>query len=238
MAPRWLSREEAAVALGCSIRSLHRKIGTGELESRVTDGRREVLVGTRVPDGGQTATQAAETLNEQGGQIQLAAGSIGMANRLAEVYDRQVERIDGELRRSRRWSLVGWIGTFAASLAAVASATAWYSLRDSLTDSQAQLTEARQQAQVAIQGAAEDRQTLTQALQSAQADLQEAILDAQEAAQQKITNRTTDSPFDSNLGDSGVIGGVWPELGAVNPFGQLEVNVFAAGLMPGGNGEH
>ncbi len=40
----WQSVEEAAVTLGVSTRTLHRRISKGEVETRLDDGRREVLV--------------------------------------------------------------------------------------------------------------------------------------------------------------------------------------------------
>jgi hypothetical protein len=40
----WQSVEEAAVTLGISTRTLHRRISKGEVETRLEDGRREVLV--------------------------------------------------------------------------------------------------------------------------------------------------------------------------------------------------
>jgi hypothetical protein len=40
----WQSVEEAAVTLGISARTLHRRISKGEVETRLEDGRREVLV--------------------------------------------------------------------------------------------------------------------------------------------------------------------------------------------------
>ena len=44
MAYAWQSVEEAAVTLGVSTRTLHRRIAKGDVETRLEDGRREVLV--------------------------------------------------------------------------------------------------------------------------------------------------------------------------------------------------
>src|SRR3954466_13828421 len=44
MAYAWQSVEEAAVTLGVSARTLHRRISKGEVETRLDNGRREVLV--------------------------------------------------------------------------------------------------------------------------------------------------------------------------------------------------
>src|SRR3954463_10583733 len=43
MAYAWQSVEEAAVTLGISTRTLHRRISKGEVETRLENGRREVL---------------------------------------------------------------------------------------------------------------------------------------------------------------------------------------------------
>lgn len=47
MPEAWLSIEQAAVALGLSVRTVNRHIQANKLASRLTDGRREVLVNVR-----------------------------------------------------------------------------------------------------------------------------------------------------------------------------------------------
>lgn len=47
MPETWLSIEQAAVALGLSVRTVNRHIAANKLESRLTDGRREVKVALR-----------------------------------------------------------------------------------------------------------------------------------------------------------------------------------------------
>src|SRR6185295_6265709 len=44
MASAWQSVEEAALTLGISSRTLHRRMARGEFEMRLENGRREVLV--------------------------------------------------------------------------------------------------------------------------------------------------------------------------------------------------
>src|SRR5213595_3598924 len=44
MATAWQSLEEAALTLGISSRTLHRRITKGEFQSRLENGRREVLI--------------------------------------------------------------------------------------------------------------------------------------------------------------------------------------------------
>src|SRR4051812_45580467 len=47
MADTWLTIEQAAVALGLSVRTVNRHIVAGKIQSRLNDGRREVLVDMR-----------------------------------------------------------------------------------------------------------------------------------------------------------------------------------------------
>src|SRR6185437_14252450 len=49
MATAWQTLEEAALTLGISSRTLHRKIVKGEYPSRLENGRREVLVAIEEP---------------------------------------------------------------------------------------------------------------------------------------------------------------------------------------------
>ena len=44
MATAWQTLEEAALTLGISSRTLHRRLARGEFETRLENGRREVLV--------------------------------------------------------------------------------------------------------------------------------------------------------------------------------------------------
>ena len=69
MAYAWQSVEEAAVTLGVSSRTLHRRISKGEVETRLEDGRREVLVclpdpEPEVADQTQGMTDDSEMLGE------------------------------------------------------------------------------------------------------------------------------------------------------------------------------
>ncbi|MCC7350572.1 MAG: hypothetical protein IT446_08395 [Phycisphaerales bacterium] len=61
MASAWQTMEEAALTLGVSSRTLHRRITKGEVKTRLNNGRREVLVEISEPEpaaemsaGGQT----------------------------------------------------------------------------------------------------------------------------------------------------------------------------------------
>jgi len=50
MAEAWQTLEEAALTLGISSRTLHRRLARGEFETRMENGRREVLVVVEEPD--------------------------------------------------------------------------------------------------------------------------------------------------------------------------------------------
>jgi hypothetical protein len=96
MAYAWQSVEEAAVTLGISTRTLHRRISKGEVETRLENGRREVLVclpdqepeieepmadvtdTVTIPTPSTTAAIAAE--HGQGTAIVLAEKEIQLAN--------------------------------------------------------------------------------------------------------------------------------------------------------------
>jgi len=96
MAYAWQSVEEAAVTLGISTRTLHRRISKGEVETRLENGRREVLV--CLPDEEvqfeEDASEVTDTITiptpstsaaiaaEQGGSgdIVLAEKEIQLAN--------------------------------------------------------------------------------------------------------------------------------------------------------------
>src|SRR3954449_5986289 len=67
MADTWLTIEQAAVTLGLSVRTINRHINAGKLQSRLHEGRREVLVAlvtpaadVEVPDGRETISEKAD----------------------------------------------------------------------------------------------------------------------------------------------------------------------------------
>src|SRR5688572_11241697 len=94
MAYAWQSVEEAAVTLGISTRTLHRRISKGEVETRLENGRREVLV--CLPDDDiqidepapdvtdsvsvPTSTSPYSIGGDQGTAIVLAEKEIQLAN--------------------------------------------------------------------------------------------------------------------------------------------------------------
>ena len=66
MADTWLTIEQAAVTLGLSVRTINRHINAGKLQSRLHEGRREVLVS--LPTGGTSDSAQSddrETVTER-----------------------------------------------------------------------------------------------------------------------------------------------------------------------------
>ena len=81
MAYAWQSVEEAAVTLGVSTRTLHRRISKGEVETRLEEGRREVLV--CLPDL-EVEMEAEDTSDSVQGSAPAMAGDPQTAMILAE----------------------------------------------------------------------------------------------------------------------------------------------------------
>lgn len=81
MAYAWQSVEEAALTLGVSTRTLHRRISKGEVETRLENGRREVLVCLPDPEPEAEATPepapVSETLMGSPPQDPAVAGGTG-----------------------------------------------------------------------------------------------------------------------------------------------------------------
>ncbi len=78
MADTWLTIEQAAVALGLSVRTVNRYIAAGKIQSRLSDGRREVLVD--IPE--ETADVSTRSFDDIGATIDAAAASPFAANRV------------------------------------------------------------------------------------------------------------------------------------------------------------
>src|SRR5437867_3437784 len=64
MASAWQTLEEAALTLGISSRTLHRRLARGEFDTRLENGRREVLVVVNEEAVGFATPQAGDTPGE------------------------------------------------------------------------------------------------------------------------------------------------------------------------------
>ena len=112
----WLPVAEAASALGCSVRTVDRRIAAGRLDARLSDdGRREVLVAgddrPDVPagdDGRASVAAVAAVADQADRQVALALGSATALTRAAQ----------DDAARCRRGSCLAWsmVGVMAAGV--------------------------------------------------------------------------------------------------------------------------
>jgi hypothetical protein len=124
MAYAWQSVEEAAVTLGVSARTLHRRIAKGEVETRLDNGRREVLVclpDEEPQDGQETADNEVEessvTSDEPmaGSELIVAHQQVALAQekvRRTEIalvaLGQTSEILQREARRTRLSAKFAW----------------------------------------------------------------------------------------------------------------------------------
>src|SRR5439155_22284707 len=78
MAHTWLTIEQAAVALGLSVRTVNRHIAADKIQSRLSEGRREVLVD--MPE--EMADASTGSFDDIAATIDAAAASPFAANRV------------------------------------------------------------------------------------------------------------------------------------------------------------
>lgn len=155
MATAWQSLEEAAITLGVSSRTLHRRINKGEVETRLVNGRREVLVTVAepvAPDAG--ASGHAETMETQTVELPVEEVSDdGVSQTMLMLHEDRIRRTDlaimayqqsvtvsaAEARRNRigqriAWSVAGGltVGLFLSVIWATHRLTATQAQVDSL----------------------------------------------------------------------------------------------------------
>lgn len=75
MAQAWQTLEEAALTLGISSRTLHRRLARGEFETRMENGRREVLVVVEAPDPSLARLAAAGRRGAMAGGVNPASAA-------------------------------------------------------------------------------------------------------------------------------------------------------------------
>jgi len=138
----WITIEQAAVALGLSVRTVNRHINAGKLQSRLTDGRREVLLDEAAPIAaaagyvGQTSFTADLTGELVAGGmtdaisnhdtavidsetvLALADNAADKAELAVSAYQTLARNADERVRTTRRlsyaaWSLVGGLAVVA-----------------------------------------------------------------------------------------------------------------------------
>jgi hypothetical protein len=100
MATAWQTLEEAALTLGISSRTLHRRIVKGEFETRLENGRREVLIAVPEPSAatsdvsdmsGDPSEPAAEFV-ERSQTSDLTADDIG--GTMLALHEDRIRRTD------------------------------------------------------------------------------------------------------------------------------------------------
>jgi hypothetical protein len=132
----WQSVEEAAVTLGISTRTLHRRISKGEVETRLADGRREVLVCLPDPDpayeepaevtdtadaverligsNGPSDNQTAIILAEK--EVALANEKVRRTELALAAFQHTTSLMEKEASRSRMSARVAWIAVAVLSV--------------------------------------------------------------------------------------------------------------------------
>lgn len=152
MATTWQTMEEAALTLGVSSRTLHRRITKGEYETRLNGGRREVLV--EVGDVQQqpepAASETADASQTDRPQTSAQAGGLSDTSMLAlhedrirrtdlaiAAYQQSIKVAAGEVRRWRIGARVAW-SCAATAITALFVTGLWATHR--LTAASAQVT--------------------------------------------------------------------------------------------------
>jgi hypothetical protein len=131
----WMNIEQAAVTLGLSVRTVNRHINAGKLQSRLAEGRREVLMDG--PDGGAMpeppagqqpvhipdfdAAAAASSVIDPETVLALADNAADKAELAVTAYQALARSADERAYASRRLLNAAWILVGVMTLAAFAS---------------------------------------------------------------------------------------------------------------------
>src|SRR3982751_2351532 len=100
MATAWQTLEEAALTLGISSRTLHRRLAKGEFQTRLESGRREVLVSIPDPviDPSQFATDTSAVKADESDPAELiGAGGTELS---ADVQSTMLMLHEDRIRRT------------------------------------------------------------------------------------------------------------------------------------------
>lgn len=139
MAYIWQTVEEAAVSLGISTRTLHRRLARNDLQTRMENGRREVLVclpdsePADAADGGRAAedpqpaiVQPAQHLSDEPSDsaLMLAEESMRRADLALAAFQQSAAAAQQELRRVRTVGYAAW-GVVGCLTAVIIVAVSW-----------------------------------------------------------------------------------------------------------------
>lgn len=124
MADVWQTLEEAALTLGVSSRTLHRRIAKGEFQTRMNAGRREILVclpDPVVPEADVTLVEEHEPVRSSSDtpsdttrtMLALHEDRLRRTDMVVMAYQQSMVQVAEQVRRSRLQARLAW------SLAAV-----------------------------------------------------------------------------------------------------------------------
>src|SRR5438876_4719159 len=99
MATAWQTLEEAALTLGISSRTLHRRMAKGEFESRMESGRREVLttIGEPLVAGGSQHTAVTSATSDISAPAEMSADahlSANVQHTMLALHEDRIRRTD------------------------------------------------------------------------------------------------------------------------------------------------
>lgn len=122
----WQTLEQAATHLNISLRTLHRWIEKGRVQSRMTDGRREVWVD-------DTGRHAADSVtDEPDRQLVLVGSHRQLAERIAMDAEARVQAVTVEMKRARRWAITAWATIAVTAIAGLVGV--WWGTRTLTTE--------------------------------------------------------------------------------------------------------
>ena len=135
----WITIEQAAVTLGLSVRTVNRHITAGKLQSRLQDGRREVLIEstTHTVDGHASAGVGQITIDSDIDNsdtavvdyetvLALADNAADKAELAVSAYQTLARSADERIRHTRRLSYAAW-GLVAAMTVLAIGSVGWTS---------------------------------------------------------------------------------------------------------------
>src|SRR5215218_6695551 len=90
MAQAWQTLEEAALTLGISLRTLHRRLARNELQTRLENGRREVLV---------VVSEFEPTADERAAAAEAVRGLTAASANAGDIGD-AIERAEDDVQQT------------------------------------------------------------------------------------------------------------------------------------------
>lgn len=128
-AVRWLGLTEAATAMGVSVRTVQRRIKSGDLDHQVvTGGRVMVAVRPDTPRDGQATEELVHLRQQVDTTNRMTAALLAMAERDGQVLADRVRHAEAALVTARRRGGLGWTAAAVMAVTAgVAAGVGWTS---------------------------------------------------------------------------------------------------------------